>query len=289
MGTQKKAANAYAKTLGFDDVRYAGIHKLLSSDLSACQKGLESATCTAVLFKSYRPAAPAPEGTVALSEYYVASHASYHAAKAFAAYLESCGHEAMHLALLPAKKIALQTGGFIGDNGFYYHPDLGSLVCIQTVLTNAFLPDPPLPSPSSCLHCGVCSKACPSGGVGDLQRCLRKHSNALIPKTLRGDVYQLLGCEKCQSVCPLNLKDTSAPKAFLLESLLDGKEIKKLRELAGPNMARKSRIISQAAIYAANTGQKQCMKQLLFLAQNADAPVRDHAQWAYEILNGDTV
>lgn len=283
MDHAKNTAVQTALTLGFDDVRFAA-----ARGLPPDRRPSDDLACVAVLFKAYRPADAAPPGHMALSAYYAASHFAYRAASAFAARLTAAGARALHTAALPAKAAALLTGGFMGDNGFYYHPALGSLVCIQTVMTDAFAPDAPGQSAKACLHCGACARACPSGGVGDLQRCLRYHSGGLIPDALRGHVYQLLGCEKCQAACPQNARDKSAPHAFAIESLLDGSQTARLRGLAGAVMARRGRIVSQAALYAANTGRRDCAERLLALAQNEGEPVRTHARWAYDKLSEET-
>lgn len=286
MEKAKTAAVKAAHALGFDDVRFAGLEQII--DLHKAWEPVKNASCVAVLFKAYAPCAAPPPRYVALSAYYTASHFAYRAARAFAAYLCARGGSALHTTALPAKKAAMMTGGFIGDNGFYHHPSLGSLVCIQTVVTDAFAPDAPESgNKKSCLHCGACRAACPSGAVGDLENCLRRHFGGLVPEPLRPNVYQLLGCERCVAACPQNMQGTSVPISFSLESLLDGSELKKLRDVAGAGMARKNRVLSQAALYAANTGQQALADKLLNLSQTAPEPVRTHAQWAYEKLSGE--
>lgn len=288
MAMDKDQAAAYAHGLGFDDIRFADINVPLLPFAASAQL-LENASCIAVLFKAYHAANTAPAGYVPLSPYYTAAHFSYHAAKAFASYIDVRGYQTLYTSALDAKAAALRTGGFIGDNGFYYHPALGSLVCIQTVMTTAFLPDKPAVDHSECLHCGACMRACPSGGVNNLSRCLRRYSDKLIPTFLRGDVYQLLGCEKCQTVCPKNPQNKIKPHVFAIDEALNGACIDTLKNLAGVNMARSRRIASHTALYAANTRQHQLLPQLLDLAENADEPLRSHARWACGQMNGDTI
>ncbi len=290
MGTTKQDIKQFALSKGFCDIRFADAGEILAFTKDKVidpRTLLSSATCIIVLYMRYYPSCPAPEGSMALSSYYIASHRSYHAARDVAAYLISKGGEALHTTALPARAAALRAGGFVGDNGFYYHPEFGSFVCIQTVLTNAFEPDTYPQSLSACLHCGACERACPSSGVTDMQKCLRFHINTSVPEDLRGSVYQLLGCEKCQSACPLNCADRDKPYVFALDSLLDGSQTAAIRELVGPNMARRGRLISQAALYAANTSQRQLLAALWTLAQSEDEPVRTHACWAYDKLNGE--
>lgn len=287
MDLSKSAAVSFAHALGFDDTRF------VSPDVPLCKTALaanidaqKEALSVAVLFLTYRATNSVPHGMMALSPYYTASHHAFNAAKDFAAYITSRGGIAQHTTALDAKAAALLSGGFIGDNGFYYHPSLGSLVCIQTVLTNVFLPDSYVNSDTACLHCGKCARACPSGGVKNLQRCVRYHSDSLIPEALRGDVYQLLGCEKCQTSCPLNRQDKQKPHSFSIDSLLEGSCMERLQNLAGKNMARRKRIVSQAALYAANTAHTTSLEHLRILSDSEQEPVRSHAIWAYNKLNG---
>ncbi len=278
-----------ALSLGIDDVRFAAAAGTLAFSKTRrvdIQSKLPGATCIVVLFAGYLPAKKAPKGFMPLSAYYIASNTSYHAAKALCAWMRDLGADALHDTQLPARAAALRTGGFIGDNGFYYHDYLGSYVCIQTILTNSFAPEEYAPAENRCAHCGACTRACPSAATADLSRCLRKHINKEIPVFLRGDIYQILGCEKCQSSCPLNPPRSSEAQTFALCELLSGKVTRDVRALAGSNFVRPGRLISQAALYAAATGQKQLLPQLLTLAQNADEPVRAHARWAAEKLGG---
>ena len=274
-----------------DDVRFASAEGSLAFNETGrfdIASRLPGATCTAVLFAHYLPAAEgSPPGYMPLSAYYPASNRSYHTAKALTTWLREQGASALHDTELPARAAALRTGGFIGDNGFYYHDQFGSYVAIQTILTDAFAPDEYAPAENRCTHCGACGAACSSTATRDLSRCLRKHINHEVPEALRGDVYQILGCEKCQIACPLNPPERSEPHVFALEALLSGTVTKELRALAGSNFVRRGRLQSQAALYAAATGAMQALPQLYVLSQSADEPVRTHARWAYEKLKGD--
>ena len=279
-----------AHELGLSDIRFAKAGGALPhgpENHVALADLLPGARSMIVLFIAYKPVKPGPAGHMPLSPYYAASHLSYLAARALNEYIQSLGFQSAHLPSLPAQAAALRTGGFLGDNGFYYHPALGSLVCIQTLLTDAELaPDEP-EATTGCLHCGACASGCPSGALGQDGSCLRRHMNALVPEPLRGDVYQLLGCEKCQTGCPYNSFEAAEPLSFPLEALLDGSAMPELKILAGPNMARPMRVASQAALYAAATGQSQVIPQLKILAQNGTEPAATHAAWALERLKNE--
>ena len=290
MNGLKSSVTKKARELGLSDIRFADANRLLppsTENAPSLANLLPGARSLIVLFMGYSPIKPAPAGHMPLSPYYVASHRSYHAAKALNEYIRSLGCSSVHVPSLPAKSAALLTGGFIGDNGFYYHPKLGSLVCIQTLLTDAeFSADAP-EAGAGCLHCGACAANCPSGAEGQNGSCLRRYMNALVPEPLRGGVHQLLGCEKCQTVCPLNESEAEEPCSFPLDTLLNGSAMPALKNIAGPNMARPMRVASQAALYAAATNQSRFVPQLKRLAQSGTEPAAAHAAWALMRLQNE--
>ena len=273
----------YAHTLGINDIGFADAeHAIPDTDGQSVFPGnlLPGATCIIVLFSRYLPADAPPADHMAISSYYIASHAAYKAAKKLTEQLIISGAKALHVSTISAQQAALRVGGFLGDNGFYYHPQFGSFVCIQTIITDAVGSLPKADSPSKCTHCGACMAACPSRAAADINRCLRKHINTLIPECLRGDVYQLIGCEKCQSACPLNSNEKSPPLAYPVGELLNGQHTAELKALAGPNYVRQRRIISQAVLYAAATNARQHIGRIRTLADTAEEPVISHARWA---------
>lgn len=274
MNVTKKTIINTALMYGADDIAFVKDDK--KTDL-----------CIIVLFFRYYAAPYAQPGKIALSPYYIASNKGYHAAKKLTAFLKEQKLFAEHDTQTNAKTQALKSGGFIAQNGFYYHPKFGSLICIQIIRTNAATPDETKISENGCLSCGACKAVCPSNGVGSLANCLRKHSSALIPEQLRSGLYQLIGCELCQTVCPLNSKELRQTPQYYIAELLEGKHIKDIQELAGKNMARKQRILSHAAIYAANTRQKEVLKQLKQLADTSVSPTREHTKWAIHQLEED--
>lgn len=276
----------YAKNLGFGDIRFAdagGGIPAPSGDIVRIGSFLEGAKTLIVLFAEYLPALKEPQGFMALSPYYIASNFAYNAANRLVDFLRDMGARAVLLTSISAKAAALRTGGFIGENGFYYHDRFGSFTCIQTILTDCCGPEE-YRTEKSCLHCGKCKKGCPSSAVGKLTECVRQHMHGIVPEHLRGGVYELFGCEKCQTACPVNSKERSEPYKFKLESLLGGDCTARLKELTGPNMARSRRIISQAALYAANSKAYHVSDILKELSQTAEEPVRTHALWAYNKL-----
>lgn len=273
MDLDKSKIRSVARSFGVDDVAYVTAENTKGS-------------CVIVLFCRYFAARSPQKGNISVSPYYVASNTGYHAAKKLTAYLISAGAYAEHSTSLNAKTTALKSGGHMGSNGFYYHPELGSLVSIHTIITDCVLPDEPPQNNGVCLNCDACKKACPSDAVGDLQNCLRYHINGVVPKHLREDLYQLFGCERCQTACPLNSAEQRQAPAYNIDELLDGKHLVEIKSFVGKNMARANRLLSQTAIFAANAKHQKALGQLNALSAISPSLVCEHALWAALQLGG---
>lgn len=105
---------------------------------------------------------------------------------------------------------AVKSGvGFIGRNGALIVPGKGSWMFLSEILlTQKVEPDEELSL--RCEDCGACLRACPCGALRDdatvdVRRCL---SAATVEGTpLESDYHgepHLLGCDRCQEVCPHN-------------------------------------------------------------------------------------
>ncbi len=98
--------------------------------------------------------------------------------------------------------------GILGDNGLLIHPYFGSLVFIGALFSD--LPAPPdsrLHEIRTCLHCGACRRACPTGalsGEGDCLSELTQRKGVLAPETvaLMREHHTVWGCDLCQLSCP---------------------------------------------------------------------------------------
>ena len=88
------------------------------------------------------------------------------------------------------------------------------------------------------------------------------------------------------AACPQNSAERRPTPSFRTDELLAGMHVKELKALAGNNMARANRILSQAALYAANTGQTALIAALTELADGAPSPINEHALWAAKLLKG---
>lgn len=123
--------------------------------------------------------------------------------------------------------------GFFGRNRFLINEKYGSYTVIGSVLTDADL-EPDTPLDMTCLDCGRCIAACPSGALTkngyDAHRCVsyitQKKGN--LSESEQESVKKsgfVWGCDICQSVCPHN--KNAAPTAIsefdadLIDSLTD--------------------------------------------------------------------
>ncbi len=223
-----------------------------------------------VLFSRYRPEGKSGKGRIGISAYYAASNKAYADAGMLAERLAAMGIPARRDSTLPARSAALLTGGHIGKNGFYYHPEFGSLVHIQTIRLGIEAQEKGSKVHAECLHCGACASACPAGAITDagvdVSKCLRSHMDGAVPDSMKPFVYQLLGCEVCQTACPLNQAGGSALLDFDLAATIRGETMDALREVAGKNMARRVRVTNQALMVAANRMDKSVLYEVLAFA-----------------------
>lgn len=113
-----------------------------------------------------------------------------------------------------------------GENGSVIVDNCGSLCFLAEVLTS-LQTTPDAPSEASCIGCGACRKACPTGallevGTIDSRRCLNyltiEHRGEWTGEMLetmhsRAGRESLYGCDICQTVCPHN--KGAAPSAIM--------------------------------------------------------------------------
>ncbi len=89
-------------------------------------------TCL-VTISPYTDHKPAKAGCIAVSNYYITSNTAYHRTRELENALRLFGVKSKMSHVLPARAIAVAHKGFIGKNGFYFHPEHGSMVYIGTV------------------------------------------------------------------------------------------------------------------------------------------------------------
>jgi len=134
--------------------------------------------------------------------------------------------------------------GVIGQNGLLLHPVYGSRLFIGTLLTN--LPCDTEPHPAgSCIGCGKCIAACPTGALHiengkvsfSINRCvseLTQKKGELTPwetEAVRAGRY-VWGCDQCSDACPINHKAPLSELVEFRENLLTQLKISDLEGLS---------------------------------------------------------
>lgn len=219
------------------------------------------AKCLVLLVYAYSPFASGER----IPAYYLASQRGYLAARELVAWLGEQGAMA-ELSSLPVRALALQHGlGQYGLNGLLSLPGWGSRVVLYAIATDAVLPEL-VPTGvlqqrhPACRQCGLCAKACPAQAIHPARglnpsACMRAHmERAPFPSWVEKIMPGFLGCEICQSVCPLNsalpfAQPTSEQRqAFCLTRLAQG-DAAAARKLVGKNITRQEKLPYQARIF----------------------------------------
>jgi epoxyqueuosine reductase len=141
---------------------------------------------------------------------------SEHVRATVAAYLRKAGY-ALAIANLPLKTLAVYSGlAEYGRNNISYVPGMGSFIQLVGAFSNLPSPDDPWGSArmmQRCRACKACLRACPTGAIAEdrfllhAERCITFHNerSAAFPAWIDPAWHAcLLGCMRCQSVCPEN-------------------------------------------------------------------------------------
>jgi epoxyqueuosine reductase len=118
---------------------------------------------------------------------------------------------------IPLKLAAVCSGLMVyGRNNIAYHEKWGSFARLQAYLTDLTPDAIEWQSPQlakSCNSCQLCQKNCPTGAIGTdrigihQNRCITLHNESIdpIPAWINSTWHHaLIGCLKCQIVCPMN-------------------------------------------------------------------------------------
>jgi len=132
----------------------------------------------------------------------------------------------VRFARLPQKLLAVRSGlARYGKNNIAYIPEIGSLFMLASFYSDLACLEDTWLEPSSldaCRHCKACFKACPSGAIQDgsfpirQEQCITFYSGYSGPQEFPswlnpGWIECLVGCRRCQIVCPANAKLRAAP------------------------------------------------------------------------------
>jgi len=136
-------------------------------------------------------------------------------------------------AVLPLKLLAVRSGlGKYGQNGLCYVAEMGSFTRIEAFYVGRRFDRDDWREPTVMPECGDCARCrdnCPTDCIDednpaiDAGRCLTFHneSEREFPEYIRNSAHNaLVGCIRCQSVCPVNrkyLKDREYIESFTEE------------------------------------------------------------------------
>ncbi len=303
-----------AKELGFAEVGFCTIdpfihsYQIVQSQPMLTERkqlrffpaqDLPAAKSIAVLLWPYSQTPLPEEGEVFVDSYYAASNAAYHAARLLEEQVARSGCFAKANVSYPAKEAAMRAHlGLIGHHSLLITPLYGSRVVLILMATGIEISAHSQPVHSqTCLNCGKCAKACPSGAIDDKglthpERCLRNFTmeGIVVPEETRLKIgMRLIGCDICQRVCPMQPKDSLSKKhSYRLSDFVTedpaafSHAVAVLSDEIGRNAARPQRVRAQAALLAGNSRVPSYLPVLHQWAQLPFEAVRVHARWAIE-------
>ena len=231
----------------------------------------------AVLICVY-PYTPYDDETLVAS-YYPASNGAYHAMKRLLALLREQGIRAERSETPYREQLASYGIGSRMDNQLLFIEPYGTYFNLQGAVLS--LPDPvaydtPREPKEVCDHCGLCQTVCFGAIKGDYAfdwtRCIHTYMEGdPIPQEAMEWLPSLLGCMRCQAICPKNPKETVPVPQEIRETLDPVRVLTRNRaeaaELIGSNLAAPKRLLRQAIVLAAN---RKRMDALPYLEEIAD-------------------
>ena len=144
-----------------------------------------------------------------------------------------------------------------------------------------------------CDHCGLCRAVCFGAIEGDYAfdwtRCVHAYMEGdPMPETAMKQLPSLLGCMRCQSVCPKNPKET-VPVPEEIRRVLDPVAVlrgnrQEAGELIGKNLAAPKRLLRQAIVLAANRNRTDALPFLLKLRETDGDRFKAELDYAISLL-----
>ena len=225
------------------------------------------------------PYTPFDDETLVAS-YYIASNCGYHAMKRLLASLTENGVRAERAETPYREQLASYGVGSRMDNQLLFLEPYGTYFGLQGAMLA--LPEPvaytPRREPNEiCDHCGQCRDVCFGAIKGDYAfdwtRCIHTYMEGdPIPQDAMEWLPSLLGCMRCQAVCPKNPQGT-IPVPDDVRTVLDPVAIlagnrREAEALVGRNLAATKRLLRQAIVLAANRGRTDALPYLLKLKES---------------------
>ncbi len=231
-----------------------------------------------------------------VASYYPASNRAYHAMKRLLALLKAQGIRAERADTPYREQLASYGIGSRMDNQLLYLEPYGTYCNLQGAMLA--LPEPveyePRREPKEvCDHCGLCRAVCFGAIEGDYAfdwtRCVHTYMEGdPMPETAMKQLPSLLGCMRCQSVCPKNPKET-VPVPEEIRRVLDPVAVlrgnrQEAGELIGKNLAAPKRLLRQAIVLAANRNRTDALPFLLKLRETDGDRFKAELDYAISLL-----
>ncbi|NMA54917.1 MAG: tRNA epoxyqueuosine(34) reductase QueG [Firmicutes bacterium] len=191
---------------------------------------------------------------------------------------------------------AYQAGlGVWGENTFIIRPYLAPTFFLGGLVTDVEL-KPDEPSNNTCLQCGLCRDACPTGALAKpyrltYQRCLSYWTQAkqIMPVELRPLLgNRLYGCDSCLRACPLIKKSPREGATVDLQEFLVLSKKDFQTQYGTSSMSwRGQKVLQRNALLAlGNSGQQQTVPLLCKFLVDGEPTVRAAAAWSLGQLGG---
>ncbi len=196
--------------------------------------------------------------------------------------------------------------GWNGKSTVQIHRRLGTWFFLAELLTTLDLPaDAPFGD-----HCGKCTRcisACPTGAITaphrvDARRCISyltiEHKGEIPEKFRRAMGDRIYGCDDCLDACPWNRfarqsREASfhAREAVFLHRLrdflaLDDDAFRVLFAKSPIKRIKRGRFLRNVCVALGNTGGPSDLEALERAAEDGDALVAGHAEWAIQEIRG---
>lgn len=231
-----------------------------------------------------------------VASYYPASNRAYHAMKRVIAALNERGIRSEHAETPYREQLKSYGVGARMDNQLLFIEPYGTYFNLQGAMLA--LPEPVNYTPRGeaaevCDHCGLCKSVCFGAIEGnfafDWTRCVHTYlEGEPIPKDAMAWMFELLGCMRCQIVCPKNPPAT-VPLPDEVKETLDPVRVlagnrKAASELIGKNLSGPNRLLRQAIVLAANRSRTDALPYLLRLRETDGERFKDELDYAISLL-----
>jgi len=202
------------------------------------------------------------------------------------------------------REMAQRAGlGWVGKNSMLIHPQKGSAFLLAEILLGIELE---YDEPFTTDHCGTCTRcleACPTQCILpnrtiDSRRCisyLTIENKGDIPEDLRPQMQNwVFGCDICQQVCPWNRFSPPADSALepsiplpirTSDLTLTSSEFNQRFKQSPIKRAKRRGYLRNLAVAVGNHGSGIDLPALKNAAQDEEALVKIHAQWAIQKIN----